>query len=139
MKTKTPSAIVVFDESYEALGTWQKIICTRGSTESKSKTKDAYVVTPDKKKLRSSFELLNYLSENPKYWPVINPNQINFDKNQTESLTPNTKRIIKFLEEVNKGIDSETVLSSLKVPLKVKKSDFKSKTINCDFENKCVF
>ena len=130
-EVKKTSSLIIFDECYEALGTWQKIICARGSTESKSK--DAYIVTPDKKKLRSSFELLNYLSENPKYWPVINPNQINFDTKQTEKIMPNTKKIIKFLEEVNKGVDCETVLASLK-----DSSKSKSKIISCDFENNGV-
>jgi len=131
-KGQNNSNPIIFDESYEALGTWRKKICARPTVSSK-KASDAYIITPDKKKLRSSNELLNYLSENPKYWPVINPRQINFDKEQTEKIMPNTKKIIKFLEEVNKGVDCETVLASLK-----DSSKSKPKIISCDFENNGV-
>ena len=134
-KVKNNTSSIIFDESYEALGTWRKMICARGPTvSSKVRASDAYIITPDNKKLRSSNELLNYLSENPKYWPVINPSQINFDKIQTGDVKSTKKKIAKFLEEVNKGVDCETVLSSLKA----KKSNFKSKTISCDFENNGV-
>ena len=100
-KGKNNTNPIIFDESYEALGTWRKMICARGPTvSSKVRASDAYVITPDNKKLRSSNELLNYLSENPKYWPVINPSQINFDKKQTTDAKSTTKKHISNLSNV---------------------------------------
>merc|ERR1711962_1763335 len=101
---------VIFDQCYEALGTWRKITRLR-SGENPKKHSDSYIFTPDNKQLRSDVDLIVYLSKNPKYWPYFDAKIINFEKNNTENPTPATGRVIDFLNGVRKGVDVETAMS----------------------------
>jgi len=104
---------IIFDESYEALGTWRKVIQARSS----GNHVDPYLYTPDNKKLRSGNDLIDYISKNPKYWPVFDPKIINFDRNVSGIAagkpTGNTKKLEKFLELVNNGVSVQEALDSL--------------------------
>jgi len=101
---------IIFDQNYEALGTWRKITRLR-PIEYHKKDWDTYVYTPEKKQLRSSVELVIYLSKNPKYWPIFDATVINFEKDNTDYRSDSTRRVINFLNEVNNGVDIETAVS----------------------------
>ena len=101
---------IIFDRSYEALGTWRKVTRLR-LVEIGTSQSDTFIFTPEKKQLRSSVELINYLSKNPKYWPIFDATLINFEKNNMENPSFSTKRVINFLNEVNNGVDIETAMS----------------------------
>merc|ERR1740129_1456660 len=88
----------------------KKIACSRSTGDHV----DLYVYTPDGTKLRSSPELLDYISRNTQYWEHFDPTLINFDRKQAQSLGSGTKRIINFLTEVRKGVTKEEALKSIK-------------------------
>ena len=83
---------------------------------------DLYIYTPDNTyiqiivytKLRSSPELLDYISRNSQYWEHFDPMLINFDWKQAQSLGSGSKKIINFLKEVRKGVTKEESLKPIK-------------------------
>lgn len=124
---------IIFDESYEALGTWRKVIQARSS----GNHVDPYIYTPDNKKLRSGNDLIDYISKNPKYWPVFDPKIINFDRNVSgmgaQRATSNTAKLEKFLDLVNKGVTVTEALDSLQHVVKAYlKKPSKPKATNPD-------
>merc|ERR1712203_129744 len=108
---------VVYEDFYEVLPEetkWKKIGCSRSTGDHV----DLYIYTPDGTKLRSSPELLDYISRNTQYWERFDPTLINFDKKQAQSLGSGTKKIINFLTEVRKGVTREEALQSTKHVIK---------------------
>ena len=116
-KTSNFKNPVVSEDYYEVLPEetkWKKIGCSRSTGDQV----DLYIFTPDGTKLRSSPELLHYVSRNSQYWEKFDPTLINFDRKQAQSLGSGTKRIINFLEEVRKGVTKEEALKSIKHVIK---------------------
>merc|ERR1719483_1853167 len=79
---------------------------------------DVYVYTSDGTKLRSSPDLLDYISEHSQYWESFDPKLINFERNKKESFGSGTRKIINFLEEVRKGATKEEALESVRHAIK---------------------
>jgi len=133
---------IIFDQCYEALGTWRKIIRLRHG-ENPTRQSDTYIFTPEKKQLRSNVELITYLSKNPKYWPVFDAKVINFEKNDKENPSPITRRVINFLNGVNSGVKVEMAMSIFlgSKSKKIKKISKKSKnnTKNTSIVKGCAF
>ena len=110
-KTRNP---VIFKESFVVLSyekEWTKILCARSNGSDWS---DPYIFTPDGKKLRSSPELLTYISENSRYWELFDPKVINFKRNQAEGYGSGTTKLVNFLEDIRRGIPKEEALKSIK-------------------------
>ena len=113
LKTSNFRNPVLYEDSYEVLPgetKWKKIGCSRSTGDHV----DLYVYAPDGTKLRSSPELLDYISRNTQYWEHFDPTLINFDRKQAQSLGSGTKKIINFLTEVRKGVTKEEALKSIK-------------------------
>ena len=117
LKTSNFRNPVLYEDSYEVLPgetKWKKIACSRSTGDHV----DLYVYTPDGTKLRSSPELLDYISRNTQYWEHFDPTLINFDRKQAQSLGSGTKKIINFLTEVRKGVTKEEALKTIKHVIK---------------------
>ena len=67
---------IVFEETYECIGLWTKILKKRNSGE----TIDPYITTPERKRLRSGAELYKFIEKNKKYWPIFDATVINFER-----------------------------------------------------------
>ena len=67
---------IVFEETYECLGLWTKIMKKRISGNQRP---DTYITTPEMKTLRSGAELYRFIVKNEKYWSVFDATLINFE------------------------------------------------------------
>ena len=67
---------IVFEETYECLGLWTKIMKNRISGNQRP---DPYITTPEMKTLRSGAELYRFIMKNEKYWSVFDATVINFE------------------------------------------------------------
>ena len=98
---------VIFEKTF-ANG-WTKKLCQR---RSKSHGKsgpliDPFITSPAGDKLRSSFELLNYVMEHPEYWYNIDVSEINLERvhpDQMKAPCAGTKKLSDFLNYVRSGM-----------------------------------
>ena len=93
---------------------WTKVICSRTTGDHI----DVYVYTSDGTKLRSTPDLLDYISEHSQYWEYFDPKKINFERHEKESFGSGTRKIINFLEKVRKGVAKEEALESVNCAIK---------------------
>jgi len=120
---------IIFDETYEINGKkWRKVIVERGKAQITSETpteeptkrtrpSDPYIFTPDKTKLRSGLELLDYIAKHTEYQKDFNPRLVNFDQPKRvmeNNFGSSTKKLISFLEAINSGATCEDALFSVK-------------------------
>merc|ERR1711879_455523 len=80
------------------------------------KTVDPYLVAPNGKKLRSNVELLNFIVDHPEYWSDFNPKEVNFERSTDEittELSPGTMKLVKFIDLIASGMDSEEALGKV--------------------------
>ena len=100
-------------------GGWYKKIIQRGKPKNEknkgsSRATDAYIFSPAKKRLRSSYELLVYIVDHPEFWDDFDPYVVNLEnpKKDPNSFTFGTKKIIKFFEDIKNGVDVEIAKAS---------------------------
>ena len=93
---------IVFEETYECIGLWTKILKKRNSGD----TIDPYITTPERKRLRSGAELYKFIEKNKKYWPIFDATVINFERKSVNKYSKWTQKLIGFLENVRPGVSS---------------------------------
>ena len=104
--------------SYECLGIWTKILKKRNS----GNHIDIYIKTPEKKTLRSGAELLKFIQNNEKYWPVFDADLIHFKRNENQGDSKLTKDLKLFLNDQKKSLSSLDESQSLENEVKAKKN-----------------
>ena len=105
---------IIFDRTYEALGKWRKILCKRSTGDHI----DPYLITPEKIKLRSNNDLLEYLKQNPQYWSHFDPCFMNFErKTNVVEFSRGTIKVIEFINAVKTGVSVEEALVKTKYGL----------------------
>ena len=108
LKLKIPAILkmdnnIVFEETYECIGLWTKILKKRNSGD----TIDPYITTPERKRLRSGAELYKFIEKNKKYWPIFDATVINFERKSVNKYSKWTQKLIGFLENVRPGVSSQ--------------------------------
>ena len=94
---------IVFEETYECIGLWTKILKKRDSGD----TIDPYITTPERKRLRSGAELYKFIGKNKKYWPIFDATIINFERKSVNKYSKWTQKLIEFLEKVRPDVSSQ--------------------------------
>ena len=98
---------VIFEKTF-ANG-WTKKLCQRRSKNpgKSGPLIDPFITSPAGDKLRSSFELLNYVMEHPEYWYNIDVSEINLERvhpDQIKEPCSGTKKLSEFLNYVRTGM-----------------------------------
>ena len=105
---------IIFDKTFDS--GWRKYLSQRSETAKGGKTVDPYLVAPNGKKLRSNVELLNFIVDHPEYWSDFNPKEVNFERSTDEittELSPGTMKLVKFIDLIASGMDSEEALGKV--------------------------
>ena len=90
---------IVFEENYECLGLWTKIMKKRIFGTHRP---DPYITTPEMKTLRSGAELYKFIVKNQKYWSVFDATLINFETRAKKKYSKWTAELKVIFSEIKR-------------------------------------